>query len=225
MKDPGNPVIPRGKQGDWDHVGTWDPFVIHEDGIFKMWYGAGVKQTCDWAYAESRDGTHFQKKGRISFLGHVADDHVVHDQASGKYLIYYWDREHEPNGLFVAASDDETHFDFDNARLIWIEDEQYPGRYKFSHVIQENGKWYMFYAKCTRPHAWDAVTSLAVSRDGYHWRSVNRNLLAGHDAEVIKAADRLYLMYYGPHGYFDAQDCDIRVAIFGGELDDLIERR
>jgi hypothetical protein len=135
--------------------------------------------------------------------------------------MYYWNREYEPMGLFVAESDDEMHFDFAGARPIQIEGEQYPGRYKFTHVIQENGRWYMFYANFTRPHAWDAVTRLATSRDGYHWKSVNRNLLIGHDAEVIKAADGVYLMYYGPLGYFDAMDCDIRLAIFQGSLNDL----
>jgi hypothetical protein len=225
VKDPENPVLPRGPKGQWDHDGTWDPFVIFEDGIFKMWYGAGVKRTCDWAYAESTDGTHFEKKGRISDLGRVEDCHVVHDQASGKYLMYYWDRDHEPMGLFVATSEDEMQFDFSGAKPIQIEGEQYPGRYKFTHIIQEDGRWYMFYANFTRPHAWDAVTRLAISEDGYHWKSVNRNLLIGHDAEVIRADDDLFLMYYGPLGYFDAQDCDIRLAIFRGSLDDLILQR
>ena len=230
IKDPQNPVIARGKEDEWDHVGTWDPFVIFEDGLFKMWYGAGVAATCDWAYAESKDGTHFEKQGRISHLGHVADGHVVHDRSRGKYLMYYWDRALEPKGgLVVAESDDETHFDFKNARSIVIEDEIYldpkSSRFKFTHVIQENGRWYMFYAKCTRPGAWDAITSLAISNDGFHWKAVNRNLLPGHDAEVIKATDGLYLMYYGPLGYFDAMDCDIRLAVFAGKLDDLVLRQ
>jgi len=221
IKDPENPVIARGAEGEWDSVGTWDPFVIFEAGIFKMWYGAGVQATCDWAYAESKDGTHFAKKGRISNLGRVEDCHVVHDQASGKYRMYFWNRAFEPMGLFVAESDDEMHFDFAGARPIQIGDEHYPGRYKFTHVLQESGKWYMFYANFSRPHAWNAVTRLAVSEDGYHWKSVNRNLLIGHDADVIRADDDLYLVYYGPLGYFDARDCDIRLAVFQGSLDDL----
>ena len=225
IKDPQNPVIGRGKEGEWDHVGTWDPFVIFEDGIFKMWYGAGVQRTCDWAYAESKDGTHFEKKGRISHLGRVEDCHVVHDRASGKYLMYYWDRAKQPMGLFVAESDGEMRFDFAGARPIRIEGEQYPGQYKFTHVIQENGRWYMFYANFSRPHAGDAVTRLAVSADGYQWKSVNRNLLIGHDAEVILSANGLYLMYYGPLGYFDAMACDIRLAVFAGKLDDLVLQR
>jgi hypothetical protein len=53
-KDPANPVLPKGKGDDWDRNGTWDPFVLYEDGVFKMRYGDG-NEICDWGYAESTD--------------------------------------------------------------------------------------------------------------------------------------------------------------------------
>ena len=70
-KDPAGPVIPKGAPGDWDEDGTWDPFVIYEDGLFKMWYGGGFGTHCDWGYAVSEDGVNFIKKQRISRLGFV----------------------------------------------------------------------------------------------------------------------------------------------------------
>ncbi|MFC1605026.1 hypothetical protein ACFL5F_08375 [Planctomycetota bacterium] len=36
VKDPANPVIPFGQHGQWDDKETWDPFVLYEDGLFKM---------------------------------------------------------------------------------------------------------------------------------------------------------------------------------------------
>jgi hypothetical protein len=45
-KDPANPVLPKGTGDDWDRDG-WDPFVLYEKGVFKMWYGGGMKH-CDW---------------------------------------------------------------------------------------------------------------------------------------------------------------------------------
>jgi hypothetical protein len=38
-KDPANPVLRGGSDGDWTQHGVWDPFVIHEDGRFKRWFG------------------------------------------------------------------------------------------------------------------------------------------------------------------------------------------
>ena len=217
-KDPANPVLPQGHGGDWDRDGTWDPFVLYEDGVFKMWYGGGMDQHCDWGYAVSIDGIHFVKKGRVSHLGNVEDDHVVHDRASGHYIMYYWDRRHEPAGLFLATSPNETDFDFEHAQPIRLEGVKYPAMYKFSHVLQEGGRWYMFFGEFVRPGCKGCWTGYATSSYGRHWTAQDTQLLAGQDGEVLKAADDLWLMYYGPDGFFDQKDCDIRLAIYGGQL-------
>lgn len=224
-KDKRNPVVPKGVSGEWDHMGTWDPFVIHEDGIFKMWYGGGISDQCDWGYAESTDGVHFVKKGKISDLRHVEDVHVIHDLSSNKYYLYYWNRAYEPNGLFVAESPNEMDFDFAKARPIKIKGESYPGMYKFTHVIQEDRKWYMFYSDFVRPGCSGARIRLATSSDGLNWETVNKNLLEGMDGDIIKVGDDLYAMYYGPEGYFDQKDCDIRVAVYNGRIGDLIVKK
>jgi hypothetical protein len=222
-KDPQNPVLPRGAKGEWDRTGTWDPYVIYEDGLYKMWYGGGGgDEPCDWAYAISKDGTHFEKKGKLSDIGHVEDCHVVHDRDSEMYYMYYWDRRHEPMGLFCVTSTTETGFDFDKAINIKIDGEKYPEMYKFTHVLKDQDGWHMFYADFERPHCPDSLTRYATSADGIHWKVRNKKLLEGHDAEVLKVADDLYLMYYGPRNHFDAKDCDIRLAIYNGRLSDLI---
>jgi predicted GH43/DUF377 family glycosyl hydrolase len=222
-KDPQNPVLPRGAIGEWDRTGTWDPFVIYEDGLYKMWYGGGGGgEPCNWAYAVSKDGTHFEKKGKLSEIGHVEDCHVVHDRDSGLYYMYYWDRRHEPMGLFCATSATETGFDFDKAVNIKIGRENYPEMYKFTHVLKDQDGWHMFYADFKRPHCPDSFTRYATSTDGIHWQARNKKLLEGHDAEILKVSDDLYLMYYGPRNHFDAKDCDIRLAIYNGRLCDLI---
>jgi predicted GH43/DUF377 family glycosyl hydrolase len=61
-EDPANPVLPKGTGKDWDRDGTWDPFVLYEDGVFKMWYGGGPDGNSGWGYAVSLDGRHFQEK-------------------------------------------------------------------------------------------------------------------------------------------------------------------
>lgn len=53
------------------------------------------------------------------------------------------------------------------------------------------------------------------------WRCRNNRLTAGQDAEILKAAENLYLAYYSPQGYFNSEDGDIRLAIYSGDLDGL----
>ena len=223
-KDPANPVLPKGGRADWDRDGTWDPFVIYEDGVYKLWYGGGMDAHCDWGYAESADGRTFVKKGQISRLGNVEDDHVVHDPVSHRYYMYYWDRRHEPRGLFRATGLDEKGFDFAHATPLTIAGEP-PGMYKFSHVVLDEGRWYMFYGDFRRPNCPTSTVRLATSPDGVLWTAVNRQLVAGHDGELLRAGEGLHLLYYGRQGFFDAKDCDIRVAVYAGRLEALGEQR
>jgi hypothetical protein len=185
-----------------------------------MWFG-GNNPDCNWGYAVSKDGSNFEKIGKISDLGEVEDIHVVHDTDAGKYYLYYWDRHYEPVGLFRAESDNETDFDFENAVSISIEDDYEQKMYKFTHVIKEDKHWYMFYADFVRPHCDNSKTRLAISADGVNWRSFNKNLFDGHDSEILPLSEFLTYAYYGPNGYFDRKDCDIRLKIFNGDYFDM----
>jgi hypothetical protein len=224
IKDPANPILPKGAAGAWDADGTWDPFILYEDGQYKMWYGGGMDQHCDWGYAVSTDGVHFEKKGRISHLGNLEDDHIVHDKTTGHYFMYYWDRKFEPSGLFRAESPDETHFDFAHAARIEIQGLDTQAMYKFTQVIENDGRWEMFFGKFVRPGCKSCNTGFATSSDGLHWFAKRMNLLAGIDGEVLNVADSTWIMYYGRDGYFDNAGQDIRAATYRGKLADLAEK-
>jgi hypothetical protein len=224
VKDPANPVIARGQLGAWDANGTWDPFVIHEDGIFKVWYGGGIERHCDYGYAESHDGSVFEKRGRISQIGQLSDGHVVHRSKADPYLLYYFDKRFEPhNALFCARSNDAMSFDFARAAPIHIVGESPDTMFKFSHVVAEGDVWYMFYANFVRPHAADSTTRLATSPDGIHWTRINDDLFPGHDAEIVSINDSLHLAYFNRRGYYNQLECDVRLAIYSGRIQDLVQ--
>ena len=185
-----------------------------------MWFG-GNNPDCNWGYAVSKDGSNFEKIGKISDLGEVEDIHVVHNADDGLYYLYYWDRDYEPMGLFCATSENETDFDFDNAVNITIENDYKEMMYKFTHVIKEGKRWYMFYADFVRPHCDNSKTRLAISADGINWKSFNKDLFSGHDAEILPLSETLLFAYYGPNRYFDRMECDIRVRIFTGDFFDM----
>jgi predicted GH43/DUF377 family glycosyl hydrolase len=223
VKDPANPVLRPGRQGEWDEGATWDPFVIYEDGLFKMWYGGEKKNHRDFqcGYAVSRDGAHFEKEGKISNFpgGEMADMHVVRDKKGGRCYMYYWDRRFkEAERLRLAVSPNETDFDFDNAAALRIEGERSGHRY--THVFGEGDTWYMYYGFDGGPHR----SGYAMSRDLLHWKAQNTQLAETEDAEILKVGDELYFMFYCPAGFQDVADCDIRLAILNGSLDDLASK-
>jgi hypothetical protein len=224
-KDPTNPVLPQGAEGQWDETGTWDPYVIYEDGLYKMWYGGGGGRMPNfgWAYATSEDGTHFEKKGLIGKgdLHSVEDCHVVHDTDSGLYYMYFWHGRHEPEALYLVTSPTETGFDFDKSVHIKIEgDDSF--MCKFAHVLRDKDGWHMFYSNHVGPHCPNSIVRYATSRDGFHWQAANKRLIKGHDADVLRVTDDLYLMLYSPQNHFDRKDCDIRLAVYNGRLPDLV---
>lgn len=221
-KDPANPVIPFGEDGEWDDAETWDPFVLYEDGIFKMWYGGTTvlndKRDFQIGYATSRDGTHFTQRRQISRYdrGNVGDMHVVHDTQSGKYYMYYLDRNYKQSALFRAESLNETDFDFDNAVRIKVEGEETGCR--CPHVFIDGGVWYMYYG-----YKYEKRAGYATSADGVRWKTRNTAVIEGDDPEILKMADDLYLLFYCPTEYHMGHElgCDIRVAVFQGNLNEL----
>jgi len=226
-KDPANPALPQGGEADFDRTGVWDPYVIYEDGIFKMWYGGGggSQPNFGWAYATSKDGSHFHKKGLIGIGNQtgVEDCHVVFDQESGFYYMYYWYGWDEPEGLYLVTSPTETGFDFNEAVNIQIEgDDSYMK--KFGHVLRDKDGWHMFYSNFVQPHCPNSITRYAYSKDGIHWQAKNKKLLKGHDSEVLRITDDLYMMFYSPQNGFDRVGCDIRMAVFNGRLPDLASK-
>lgn len=222
VKGPANPVIPFGERGAWDDIETWDPFVLYEDDSFKMWYGGTTvlngRRDFQIGYATSRDGTRFIGRHKVSRFprGNVGDMHVVHDELSGKYCMYYLDRSIEPWTLFRADSPNETDFDFDNAIRIIVEGEV--AGYRCPHVFIENGTWYMYYGFKHQPRA-----GYATSADGLHWEAQNTAVIEADDPEILKMAEDLFLLFYCPVECSMGHEpgCDIRVAIFQGNLDDL----
>jgi hypothetical protein len=93
--------------------------------------------------------------------------------------------------------------------------------YKFTHVFQDGDQWNMFFAEFVRPGCKGCHTGYATSSDGLQWTVKNPNILVGQDGEMLKIADDLWLMFYGPDGFFDQAGCDIRVALFKGKLTDM----
>ena len=212
VKDPANPVLRPGESGQWDDGAVWDPFVIREDGVFKMWYGGERKGIGDYqcGYAVSADGVRFEKKGRISGFdfGEMADMHVVHDRQAGRYYMFYWDRSFRtPQRLRLAVSPNETDFDFDNSIAIRIAGEQ-PG-HRYTHVFRRGDRWHMYYGFDGGPPR----SGCAAGSDLVHWLAVDRQMPETEDAEILLIGGEPRLMFYCPAGMQDEGGCDIRLKV------------
>ena len=223
-KDPNNPVLKQGEEGKWDATGVWDPYVIYEDGLFKMWYGGGGGRYPNYgcAYAVSEDGSSFEKKGLIgkNNRSEVEDVHVVHDKESGLYFLYYWHGHEEGEDLFYVTSPTETDFDFSKSEIIAIKGDDSFWK-KFGHVLRNDEGWHLFYSNYIPPHGRKSIVRYAISEDGINWVAKNKKLIFGLDADVLQVSNDLFLMTYAPENHFDKKDADIRLALYNGMLSEL----
>jgi predicted GH43/DUF377 family glycosyl hydrolase len=90
-----NPVISKGTGGSYDGSSVRDPFVMYEDGTFKMWYTAANGAVESIAYATSTDGTSWTKYSSNPVLtqpstnwgsNEFGDPHIV--KVDGVYNMY-----------------------------------------------------------------------------------------------------------------------------------------
>lgn len=93
-----NPVIYKTK--DWEYENMMVPFVLYEDGVFKMWYGTGPGDSpTRYAYAESTNGYDWAKpiyKNPVYDVTHVNGDFdstalgglsIIHE--GNQYKVWY----------------------------------------------------------------------------------------------------------------------------------------
>lgn len=222
VKDNLNPVIPFGAGDAWDNKETWDPFVIYEDGIFKMWYGGTTyeqedpqKRDFQMGYATSTDGSTFKNRRKISNfsnrengLGQIADMHVVHDRIKHEYVLFYYGIKDGLATLRRTTSINETDFDFSNSERVDIKGDA--GPYRSAHVIIERGIWHMYYG-----FKYKNRSGYATSSDGFNWEAQNYNIINGHDPEILRLNENICALYYCPSQYNMGHEasCDIRVAL------------
>jgi len=137
--------------------------------------------------------------------------------------MYYWWGWAEPEGLFLVTSPTETGFDFNKRIPIRIlGDDSYMK--KFGHVLRDDKGWHMFYSNFVQPHCPNSITRYAFSKDGIHWEARNRRLVKGHDSEVLKVDDDLYMMFSSPQNGFDAAGTDVRLSVYKGSLKELAQK-
>ena len=92
----------------WEINLVSDPFVMKEDGIYKMWYSGNDGSEYRIGYATSFDGIHWTKYSGnplLSDLGGIGDAHVI--KINNIYYIWY-----KTNGgfIYLAFSYDGIHW-------------------------------------------------------------------------------------------------------------------
>ncbi len=199
----GNPVLTPSQS--WDSQWVWEPDVLYDGGVYKMWY-AGCAQTCDIGYATSSDGTTWAPYSgnpvvaadASSWDTYLENPHVIHDGT----LYRMWYAANGPLSLRIgyATSPDGVHWTkygtwpIFNGTMAWD-----AAAVTGPAVVQVGSTFVLYFSGQSGNYVYNM--GRATSTDGVHFTEY-----AGNPVFVPQAAweqSRLFASWvaYGPSGY------------------------
>jgi len=213
-KDPANPVLTRGPEGEWDDLSLLRLAVIHDESGFRMWYeGIGQVTEKSWVgYATSPDGSVWTKHpdnpimapgapGTFDAGGVGPQSVIVRD---GRYQMWYSampTRGTSIKGSSVgyAESDDGLSWTRRSAPLLEPTMGWERSRLNQPSVLFDGVRYQMWY---TGANGSQAHIGYAVSSDGIEWTRYLQNPIMPpriESAEVLFDSDTgTYTMWYRP---------------------------
>ncbi len=202
-KSPRNPLPVETHLTNWRQHGLYQPHVLLEGGMYKMWYASLGDTGFSIAYATSANGTDWTADKLIPFNGgssnynpHIAKDNGVYD------LYMSSDLAGSKAVIRKASSPDGIIFDPSSASTVLQPTDEWESNGLFGPFVKkENGKSYMFYT------GWGNrgfQIGLAVSDDGNTWKKCTNNPVvvdvAADSAYIVKQDGTNYLFYHSTGG-------------------------
>jgi parallel beta-helix repeat protein len=160
-KHPGNPVLGVGSGSVWDSEGFESPFVVKEDGIYKMWYGGRGASDDYWrtGYATSTDGVSWTKypKNPVIDVGDKGWNNRIAQgpyvlREGGSYKMWLYTAGDDGSGwtpyIAYATSTDGLDWEWDSANPLFSRDPAHDWESEWVwnpsilHVGSEYQMWY-----------------------------------------------------------------------------------
>jgi len=215
-----NPVLSVGVVGTWDHGRVNDPWVIHENGIYKMWY-TGVLYMAftklivaeQIGYATSPDGLNWTKYPGNPVLpygpvGSLNDKWVFRPvviPTGSSYTMYYsFLSQTGTYGIGMAASDDGI--SWKKLDPITMPNSSWAAYAASVGSITKTGNTLLMTYAAASSQDYPSQIGLANSTDGINWATFSKNpvISGGHstwdnggvlDPLMVRVGDH-YNVYY-----------------------------
>ncbi len=176
------PIIPVGSAGDADALQTSNPCVIHENGVFRMWYqGRGKDGRLSVCYAESvdclswtaRTGAVLSAQEEVNgYRAGFQQPHVIFDSAENQYRMWFVKQNEASSSIWHATSIDGVLWNITGEVLapsvLWEGSLLY-----YPFVRRTDGGYELWYTARTSGKRWSV--GMASSTDGLVWERVPQN--------------------------------------------------
>lgn len=202
IKSSNNPLQFSNNFQNWNELGKYQPSVLYENGIFKMWY-ASYNGRFKIVYTTSSDGINWMRQKLYDFTpGFDNHDPTILKTQNG-YDLYFGRSENGGRSnfkLFRISSLDGINFNSNTLQEILSPSNYLEGNAVSSpNVIIKNGTYYLFYL-CWGSQGFNVC--LATSPDGNQWnRCPNNPIINSADGPHIFEKDgKFHLLFQEPPG-------------------------
>ena len=193
-KHPANPVITRTEP--WEACVICEPSVIHEDGLFKMWFmgcRTASGRNAALGYATSDDGLVWTKHAGNPILQDPKDAIIRTTilKHQGTYYLFASDYQWNDAAGAINRWTSKDGMRWTDKTTVLRPTEPWEGHcHNVGVVVDEDGTWQMLYTTDEGPFGY------AYSRDGLHWTKYEGNPVIqgfyGGDPGLVKIGDRYY---------------------------------
>jgi len=189
-----NPLVIKTDLPNWNQQMMFQPHVIYENGVFKMWYGSFNGSFHKITYATSTDGVNWNAKQFIDLpitgTNGVGDPYIL--RTNSKYILFFAVL-NQKNEIYKVESNDGIVFDQSSLTKAVTYDKSWERDGVFAPtVIFYNNKYYLFYI------GWGGGGSLglATSSNSINWTKCQDSVFGGIDAPMIFEKNNQYQIVF-----------------------------
>ncbi len=192
IKYEGNPVVSLVDSINWLDDALFDPSVIKDDGIYKMWFSAtgnvinGFIQDESIGYATSEDGINWKIENNMQPVK-LGGDTTTYDikgagftsilKHDGIYKMWYSSNSGQIYSISYATSLDGVTWDKHQQNPVMSPEESFQEDDIFSpSVIYHNGYFHMWYSRTVSNFSNSSI-AYAISTDGINWTKTEEAVL------------------------------------------------
>ncbi len=189
----GNPLPFHPQFTDRIESGTYQPSVLYENGLFKLWYASLAADGFKLAYADSTDGINWTNYKVLPVNPGAASHNPSILHMNNTYELYYTS---DTGGLIVTKVTDDT-----STRTVMVPEDPWESKGIFAPFVHElNGQYTMFYT------GWGNQgfrLGMATSTDGNTWYKCQNNPILPYtsDGAHLYTKDGVsYLFFHSENG-------------------------
>ncbi len=171
-----DPIIPVGKQGEFDDSQTSNPCVIKHNGVFKMWYQGKAKNgQISICYAESKDNINWnfldkpinfiKKQITPGYREGFHHPHVIFDE--NRNIFKMWCVLYEKGMTSFIYTESVNGINWNEIIKTNIFSPSIEKKYWYPFVLNEGEKFVMWFTERLSNKIWRIQR--AVSQDGIFW--------------------------------------------------------